>query len=472
MSLIQGLFILILNPICRAITRVKETTRNSFIFFSCTGIVIFFVLFFSTSMKPILKKELTMDSRICTIMILVIILFSLKKEVERVKWNPPFFYLFFVSGAGILITGFLHPIGRGYMDWGFLMMTVFPCLYFVWNNRCDYDVLYKRLSAGTILVGTIYYAYCFYLSNKGRLVIVGDRMRGTFYDANMFSMIGMIMVSCSVYMLLVNRSSKAWFLLTAIGFGIGNSITLLGQSRLSILSNIGSIAALIIFYMKTKEDYEKNEKKIKRFVRAELLLLSLVLFVMIGNLMVSLNNRAMEDNNSATVASTVTIPVTADKAINTSDTILLSGGPLDRFIPKGNSLNSYTAGRYNIWKNYARHLNMLGNDFSKADWMELTGKTVKHAHNNFLEIGYRCGVPVAIAHTLLELLAGIVCIVYLFSRRFRSPYHLFCIVFMITYTIQSLFDIATIPFERPAPFFFYMALIPLFGRTKQIHTKR
>ena len=359
------------------------------------------------------------------------------------------------------------------MDWGFLMMTVFPCLYFVWNNRCDYDVLYKRLSAGTILVGIIYYAYCFYLANKGMLVIVSERMCGTLYDSNMFSMIGMIMVSCSVYMLLVNRSSKAWFLLTAIGFGIGNSITLLGQSSLSILSNIGSIAALIIFYMKNIEDYEQNEKKLKRFVRAELLLLSLVLFVLIGNLMVSLNNRIQqEDNNSAVVASTIAIPITADKSINTSDVGLLSAGPLDRFIPKDNSLNSYTAGRYNIWKNYARHLNMLGNDFSKADWMELTGKTVKHAHNNFLEIGYRCGIPVAIAHTLLELLAGIVCAVYLFSRRFRNPYYLFCIVFMITYTIQSLFDIATIPFERPAPFFFYMALIPMFGRNKQTNTKR
>ena len=33
---------------------------------------------------------------------------------------------------------------------------------------------------------------------------------------------------------------------------------------------------------------------------------------------------------------------------------------------------------------------------------------------------------------------------------------------MITYAVQSLFDIATMPFERPAPFYFYMAMIPIF----------
>lgn len=134
----------------------------------------------------------------------------------------------------------------------------------------------------------------------------------------------------------------------------------------------------------------------------------------------------------------------------------------DRFSIEGQDINTFTAGRYEIWKNYAKHLNMIGNDFSKTDWGELTGKTVKHAHNNFLEIGYRCGIPVAVLHLLLELVSGYICIIWLFSPKHKDTSYFFSIVFLITYAIQSAFDIATLPFERPAPYFFYLALVPIF----------
>ena len=39
---------------------------------------------------------------------------------------------------------------------------------------------------------------------------------------------------------------------------------------------------------------------------------------------------------------------------------------------------------------------------------------------------------------------------------------------MICYAVESMFDIATLPFERHAPFYFYMALIPLFGRLNDV----
>ena len=201
------------------------------------------------------------------------------------------------------------------------------------------------------------------------------------------------------------------------------------------------------------------KKRITKFLRAEALLISVIIFIFAGKYMMTLNQNAFEEKATIKTASISNDMVVTEQFVKEIDT---SDNPIDRFVPDGRDLDAYTAGRYSIWKGYAQFLNMTGNDFSKADWKALTGNKVKHAHNNFLEIAYRCGIPVACLHLLLELIAGIICIIYLFSKRFRDPAYLFSIVFMITYAIQSMFDIATIPFERPAPFYFYMAMIPIF----------
>ena len=140
---------------------------------------------------------------------------------------------------------------------------------------------------------------------------------------------------------------------------------------------------------------------------------------------------------------------------------------ISRFDPTGKDLNSYTSGRINIWNNYAKFFNMTGNNADEMDWAVLTNNTVKHAHNNFIEIAYRCGVPVAILHTLINLFAGLISLIVLFDRKYRRPCYLFSVIFVMMYTVEGLFDIATIPFERHAPFFFYLALIPLISLSKE-----
>ena len=106
--------------------------------------------------------------------------------------------------------------------------------------------------------------------------------------------------------------------------------------------------------------------------------------------------------------------VLTEEAVETSENDTVSAA--DRFDTSGKDINAYTAGRINIWKGYASHLNMWGNAFDDVKIHEVTGGPVVHAHNNFLEIAYRCGVPVACIHLLLELYTGIICIVFLFGK--------------------------------------------------------
>lgn len=462
MRLLQRFILVFLKPLENPVNKVDIKLRDAMVFLSCVACVGFFLVYFNPVFK--IRKELTLTHMVCSIFLVFMLVFSIKGRLSDVKWNKWIFYTFFLAGFGVLAISFIHPIGSGYRAYSLLMMFGFPSIYLVWNNRRDYESLYNKLSAATSLVCILYYLYCFYLANNGNLVLAEDgRVNGTFYDANMFSMIGMVALCASLYMLLVKRGSIPWFVFSLLSFGSGISITLLGQSRLSILVVLGALFSFTIYYLKTQKSFTASTRISVKFLRSLLLLVSLLIFLTAGNLMLTLNSRAIAEReamiNSGEEQNVVQereeAQVTTAEETDTHDWA-------ERFDIEGKDLDVYTAGRYQIWVRYAQHLNWTGNDFSKVDWLELTRKAVKHAHNNFLEIAYRCGVPVACLHILLELMAGIICLIWLFSPRYKDPVYLFCIVFMVCYTVQSMFDIATIPFERPAPFYFYMIMIPIF----------
>ena len=474
--LYKKVYSIILNPISKIISKINIKVRNLVVTIFCFCLIGYFIVYFN----PIfyIRFKLTFDHLLCSGFLFVITIFSLKNDLKRTNWNRLVFYLFFFSGFGIMAISFLHPIGSGYRAFALMMMIGFPCFYFVWNNRGDYDELFKRLSFATSVVGIAYYCYCFYLSSKGLLNVVTGRVCASFADSNMFSMLGMVMVCCALYMLLVNRHSWKWFILTAISFGAGISIVKMGVSRLSIIVILGSMLAFSIYYLKIQSSIIGANKPAHKIIRAEILLAFTIVFILIGNLMLTVNAKVIAE-------SVVSVPENAASSeqtdVNTAeevseDAVAPEGASsaTDRFSIKGMDLDAYTAGRYHIWKGYAQFLNLTGNDFSKSDWYLLTMGAVKHAHNNFLEIAYRCGVPVACLHILLELVAGIICLIWLFNRKYKEPTYFFSISFMVCYAVQSLFDIATLPFERPAPFFFYMAMIPIFmyGSDKKEATQK
>lgn len=463
----QKCFSFFLNPVSLTLNKISKSIKSFIITACCFALVGYFVLYFTPSAD--IRFRLTYDHIICGAVLIILTLFSIEGSLKNVRWNKLVFYVFFLSGFGIILTSFLHPVGSGYRAFGMMLMVGFPCMYYVWNNRADYERLYKRLSAATAAVGILYYCYCFYRADKGELSIIDSRVTGTFYDSNMFSMIGMIMVCSSLYMLLVNRNSKLWFLLAAMAMGAGISIVKMGVSRLAILVVLGSMVAFPIYYLKTQSTFTEAAGLVSKLIRAELLLVAVIVFVLVGNLMLSLNARAIEAKQIPADSESAAIETETEQLVETEQqTDAVAEGesetldPMDRFNTDGMDIDAYTAGRYHIWQGYAQYLNLTGNDFSKADWAVLTRDTVRHAHNNFLEIAFRCGVPVACLHILLELMAGIICLIWLFNPKYKEPYYLFSIVFMICYTVQSLFDIATLPFERPAPFYFYMMMIPVF----------
>lgn len=471
MYFLQKFYSIALSPLLLLSDRMNLKLRNMLIFLTCLFCEAFFIVYYDYHYKELVYLKHTQNHFILSGCLLVLILCGIKRPLKKVKWVPLLVYLIFFAGFGMLAVSFLHPIGDGYRLFGIMLMVLYPCLFYVWNNNGDYNILFKRLTASTALVGMCVFFYCIFLALQGKLNLLNGRIYGFFYNSNLFSMIGMIMVCSAAYMFMVNQKDFGWFFLSSLSFAAGWTIMLGGVSRASILVGIGSTFAMIIFGVKTSRMVLPARTQFESFVKILILALITIMLIMIGkaalNTNSSIQNKAyLEKNskvNSEEASEQVATPQTTDEKIQSAS---------DRLGSIGTDLNTYTAGRINIWKSYASHLNMLGNNIDETDFYALTGSTVLHAHNNFLEYAYRCGIPIACIHLLLELYSGIVCIFFLFKKKYKDPAYLFAVVFMICYAVESLFDIATLPFERHAPFYFYMALIPVFGRLNDIRLGR
>ena len=465
---LQDLYSLVLNPLFRVTGKIDNRIRNVIISLCCVFLTGFFIAYYDTSTRETLYLQHGHNNFICSVVLVVLIIFSIKAPLKRVRWDNMLFWLFFSAGLGLVIISFIHPIGEGYRSFGFMMMFLFPCLYYVWNNRGDYNILYIRLAGATSAVGLAFYLKIMMLALSGELAVQGFRVKATFYNANLVSMVGMVMVCSAVYMFFVKRTSRRWFVFAALTFGAGWGIMRMGVSRVSMLVGFGSVFAGCVFWLKDRKTLVYAENWRIQFIRIGCIVIVTILFMFNGEILLNVNTAMQFRQNNEVSAEQGSLNDTEDEETTmelpeeaTQHNVVSSS---DRFSTKGKNLNIYTAGRINIWKSYAAHLNLLGNDFDTIDFSVMTGTGVKHAHNNFLEYAFRCGIPVALIHILLELYAGIVCIGFLFNKRYSDPKYLFAVIFMVCYTLESLFDIATVPFERHAPFYFYMIMIPVFGR--------
>lgn len=422
----QIIAIKLFNPIYEKwIAPLDARVRGLVVGFVFVLLAVYYPLYHSSVFQMIFYTE-SQRHCIAAALLMLAAAFSMKGPLEKITWNKWIMVPMCLGGAGLIVTGLLHPIGSGYLVFGLMLLTVYPWFYLVWANRGDYETLFDQIAIANVLAGVCYIAYSVAILPvySKQPAIVGGRVQGTMMNANLYSMVGMAVFCCALYLVYRKWDMRKLRRLCGAAAVIGLLGVLAGQSRASILICAGCVVIFLIFAAKCGRI---NRKLVTGVLLACLILMAAgVVFL------------AAQGGG--------------DEAVGAEQ------NAIERFLPSGQNLNDYSSNRITLWTNYAQHLNLLGNDFSKTDWTEMTGDLVTHAHNNFLEYGYRCGVIVSGVFMLLELIAGIMTLAFLFSRKATEDYKLFCIFIMLMYAIESLVDIATIPMERYAPFFFYLML--------------
>lgn len=448
---LQSAYIRILNPIYSLTGRINEKTRNKIIFI--LFLVIFLYLIFyrapitSSQIKDILPTQFEKHLFGCVMLILLTII-SVNKPLTHVKWRYSILIPQLLLGIGMIVVGFIHPIGPGYQVTGFMLVFLFPCLYLVWNNRKDYDrlftiIIYAMIVANMILVLlTVYYAL------KGQLEMDGVRCAGIMNNSNGFSLVGLELILGVMYLLGVHHYKWLPSILLYAVAGIGIGIILIGQMRIAIIILFLCIVSSMIFCLKNRRDANRKVFLLHVLVGIFFILQGVLLTLSL----VPINSVAVEINSMPTQETVQETTQPVEPSQPTPNIV-------DRFDTEGKDVNSFSSGRIAIWKNYVDKLNLLGNNRDNYNIVEMTGIKYPYAHNVFLEVGYRCGVPIGLLAVIVILIPGLLAIQYVFFKRNAERFLLFPIFAIIAYALEALLDCAFLPFFQAEALCYYIAFV-------------
>lgn len=452
-SILQDFLIVVLNPIAKLTSRISDITRSICLQIVLMLFPIHFLLYYLQFRFHVLDIDymvwpLYVQVSGCFLLVLLIV-FSLDRIPQRVEWNKWIIYPFVVCGVLMLLISFLHPVGCGYRLFAVMMVFIYPCLFFVWNNRRDYENLFDPLARALSIVCFVIYIYCFYIAAKGDFMIVGGRCAGLVGNSNLFSFFGAFGSIGAVYMLL--RKQQSWFhyLFYSFSLGFGYAIVWQGQSRTCFLSCIACLVVVIFFFIRYIEKEAIRVILVKIVVTGAIVLFA----VMLSGLWANLQETAEAENAPASTSE----EADAQSGTPQSNTNVISRLTVD----SDSTANSYGSGRMVIWKNHMQFFNLLGNNMDEADWEILTPHHERRAHNNFIDMAYRLGVPIGVLFVIIELLACFMALQLLFINRDREPILIFPVMLIGVFFIFSIIEIAVIPFERDAACYFYLALVPL-----------
>lgn len=454
---LQTIIIQLLNFLWRISRAIKDDRREGLLQLMFVFVAVFFLMIYSGFATDIhLSSQL---SRHITglVLLLFIIIFSQDRELHHVDWRKAISVPMIVTGIAILIVSFIHPVGSGYRVFAVMLIAVFPALALVWNNRGDYDRLFDCIAYAVSWVGIAYLILCISLIMRGEVDSLYDvslvRFKGTLSHPGNLSQVYTSVFCSGLYLLIQHFGRLRTVIYAAAVYGIGAGMLMLGQGRSCILACVASLISAVIFFIKYVDKGDIKETAAKLTAAA---VVSFVVAAGVSNITVWF---APKDTASLTLPAGLEVVQVAEAADGTANS--MEG----RFSVEGQDLNSYSSGRIDLWLLVMRNLNMLGHDVEQQSIHDLTQNDwLIYAHNVFLEMSYRCGIPVGFLFLVLEYIACCMAVRYLFRNVRRETCLIFPIMFVIIYFTQSMLDCAGMPFILESGLYYYLCLIPMMDK--------
>jgi O-antigen ligase len=424
---IQSLYITLLNPIVMRMVRIPERTKNILIQGSLYVLGIIFVLNSGRKLFPFVNQIGSPNWLIFGgILLGFIMLLSCKNGLYVLRVNMPFTILYVFSAVFILFTSFLHPIGFGLRGFALLMLTAFPVFYFVWENRGDRDLLYLYLSRALVVSGLL---SCFL------------NLFMSFYDGGVFAekmdhpnLLAMTLAGAMLGCLYLFIEAKGipWRVLSIVTMILSLVLLSFTGSRTSILAVSGCVFITVIFVIRGVRS--SNRKETVKKTKIVYLVVLVAICIFIGLLIF----------------------------VSESDAVF-SGRAfrgVDRLFALGGNLDSFSSGRFTIWKQYWEQLTVFGlNPYHNPIF--LNGMATPGAHNAPLDFAFRSGIPLGISWLLMELIIVIFLLFLIFGKANRMQGALFIAMSLSTYLIYSMLELTYFPFTYSPFLCFYLALGPL-----------
>ena len=453
MYLLQNIYIMVLSPLQKLIDNIDCKTKDIVLSLSLHCMI--FNMFMYTAWANLgINVGYAELLIINTAFLAIAIVCSLKEPLKKVEWNGWIVYPWMLCCAHILISGLHHSITSALMFSTCVMLLIFPCLFFVWNNRGDYETLYYKVSKAMIHILFVYFAIHLILFP----VIEGAAYYGIAVNPNSNGLLGTAGIIASLYLIMVGKKKQLW--LHYLSLGVSFALTYISASRASFIAIMMAFICfcICIFRLKKQEDNIKEALKIIAVALIVVMLSATAFSTFLTNVTPSIKD-GIVDNMTAEAS-------TEEEELEGSDSSI--GDKFNR----GDNLNDISSGRIVIWQAYLSEMNLIGNERGdRGLYVAYTGKYLS-AHNSYLEIGYRCGIFAGLLYAYIALYAAVYSFKGLFGKKVFSYSMTIIPMAVMAFGVLSNLERALYPLEKVHILFFFLAFMPIFVKQKQIDKEK
>ncbi|MEA4921791.1 MAG: O-antigen ligase family protein [Eubacteriaceae bacterium] len=433
MEVIQKGYAIIINLISNVTSRISEGARYNIMFVSCfliTGICVFNSCydFFGISVS---KSTLT---NLSCLLMLVILLMSIDRKVAPVQVNTAFWTAWIICFGMIFLTSFMHPVNHHYFMWSVVCLFGCPAFYLIWQNRQDYDYIFEIVSICAVIM-----SYVFFFANLFCIPFINDSLNVRFVGiASNPNGVGLICVgffAAALYMSLTGKGGRIFFMISA---GISVGLTILSQSRTAELAIAMELLVGVIYYLKNYTDI--NWKKAVTRVVMTLVVLSVTTAAVYSGI------TAMGKLDLNTYAATE-----VQQGIDTAG---------DRFNNYNKDLNTFSSGRIEIWKMYAKEFTFFGKE-KPGKGIDSKVPQTRWAHNNYIDISYSSGIFAGLGYLIWLLISLGFVIKGVFGRRGKDLSFMFVVMAISGYFVEAMLEILMFPATTHLAFILFISLMPV-----------
>lgn len=383
-------------------------------------------------MSAPISVHLLIKCVIGTLILGLIIFFSINGEVKPVNWDKKIVTIWLIFGVFRLLSGIF--VSREYLPLACVWLFVFPSLFLVWNNRKDYIDLFLAAYNGFVYPIALFIIASFFL-----VPITDEAFGGLTGNPNAIGQLVCVLVPLVVYKYNEKSISLKGKVISVFFLGISGTVIFYSRSRTTTLVVIGVIVFLITYTVFYKKE---SVMKIVRNLFV-IILSSVVLTTGIARINQEIFSREEKVENKNSMDGYVDRITGADK--------------------HNEGIENYSSGRTGIWKAVIRETNILGHPSKEHIKTGRNGDVGANAHNNFLQFTYDNGVIAGVLFLMLIVLASIKTLQNI--QKFDPEWELVLYV-SVAYGIMALVTSINLPFLYLMSFLYYICFAPIFEGEK------
>lgn len=377
-----------------------------------------------------------------------ILVFSIDREMKQVKWNRIIVFLWFTFGTLRLISGFITSIE--YLPLACIWLIGFPLIFFVWNNRKDYQTLFEHIYIGFLYPTFIFFIVSLLFAPIGTVGYTGVTSNANSVGQHIAAIFALIVVR---FLFMDQKRIKdviinticLWLSVSFAFYSKGRTITVVILGVLLVGAFIGLITRKI--------GWKILIKKMLVLIIGSLLTISIILPV---NHKVTriLPNYSFEENEENSVK--------LDSALN---------GYIERLEGKdkaASGIENYSSGRTGIWLEAISKFNLKGHPSRDHIVTMRNGDVGNNAHNVLIQFAYDNGVVAGLCFLLMALVAFYKTLMMCFYNKNLGFVGITILLIEISYWGISLFTSTNLPFLYEISFVYYFVYVVLFDDTVKL----